>query len=255
MSEKNSSLTRVAPLGEAILKNHRLVEALLQLLPRNPNITFGEFSDKDVFFSASPRKEKSLPPTKEHLTLIIEKIEHDEAFRNSIKELAIQSSTKKNRDNRILLFDLNPQTLAEAKKKIGKPYPNYSIKDCWHIFEGHSHPDLFIENENFILLIEGKRTEDSTKDIVTYLAHRSQMVRHIENAIAHSKGKKPVIAFYIVDEGCGYENKCLPDGLAEDLKKETIQKSEATNNAIIDSFYGYTTWQAVSKHLGICFPE
>lgn len=118
MSEKNSSLTRVAPLGEAILKNHHLVEALLQLLPRNPNITFGEFSDKDVFFSASPRKEKSLPPTKEHLTLIIEKIEHDEAFRNSIKELAIQSSSKENQVNRILLFDLKPQTLAEAKRKL-----------------------------------------------------------------------------------------------------------------------------------------
>lgn len=250
MRKKDSSLTRVAPLGEAILKNHRLVEALLQLLPRNPNITFGEFSDKDVFFSASPRKEKSLPPTKEHLTLIIEKIEHDEAFRNSIKELAIQSSTKKNRDNRILLFDLKPQTLAEAKKEIGN-----SVRKSWYMFEKYSYPDLFIENENFILLIEGKRTESSTTKELKYLAHRSQMVRHIENAIAHSKGKKPVIAFYIVDEGCGYENKCLPDGLAEDLKKETIQKSEATNNAIIDSFYGYTTWQAVSKHLGICFPE
>lgn len=250
MRKKDSSLTRVAPLGEAILKNHRLVEALLQLLPRNPNITFGEFSDKDVFFSASPRKEKSLPPTKEHLTLIIEKIEHDEAFRNSIKELAIQSSTKTNRDNRILLFDLKPQTLAEAKKEIGN-----SVRKSWYMFEKYSHPDLFIENENFILLIEGKRTESSTTKKLKYLAHRSQMVRHIENAIAHSKGKKPVIAFYIVEEGCGYENKCLPDGLAEDLKKETIQKSEATNNAIIDSFYGYTTWQAVSKHLGICFPE
>lgn len=252
MRKKDSSLTRVAPLGEAILKNHRLVEALLQLLPRNPNITFGEFSDKDVFFSASPRKEKSLPPTKEHLTLIIEKIEHDEAFRNEIKDKAINNpKSLSTREKRKLLFDLDKGTLYEAKDIIVN---SRSLKR-WLIFEGHSHPDLFIENENFILLIEGKRTESSTTKKLKYLAHRSQMVRHIENAIAHSKGKKPVIAFYIVEEGCGYENKCLPDGLAEDLKKETIRKSEATNNAIIDSFYGYTTWQAVSKHLGICFPE
>lgn len=119
MSEKNSSLTRVAPLGEAILKNHRLAEALLQLLPRNPNITFGEFSDKDVFFSTSPRKEKSLPPTREHFLCIIEKIEHDEAFRNEIKDKAINNpKSLSTREKRKLLFGLDKETLYEAKDII-----------------------------------------------------------------------------------------------------------------------------------------
>jgi len=44
-----------------------------------------------------------------------------------------------------------------------------------------SFPDLFIENDKYIVLVEGKRTEEDTTGSVSYLKNRSQMVRHIEN--------------------------------------------------------------------------
>lgn len=251
MGEYNSSLTRVAPLGEAILKNHELVNRLLDLFPNNPIKNFGEFKNENVLFKIDKlRKEKSLRPTKEHLTKIIEKIENDEEYRISFGPKAIKGGSSEDTiRKRKLLFDLDEETLKEAKDKID----NFSSSERWGKLEGYSYPDLFIENENFILLVEGKRTENSTTDEVTYLSNRSQMVRHIENAIDYCNGQKKVIAFYIVEEGCGYENECTPEGFAEDLKNETIKKSDALNKAIIDSFYGYTTWQAVKGKFGDLF--
>lgn len=251
MGEYNSSLTRVAPLGEAILKNHELVNRLLKLLPNKPIENFGEFKDENVLFKIDKlRKEKSLRPTKEHLTKIIEKIENDEEYRISFGPKAIKGGSSEDTiRKRKLLFDLDEETLKEAKDKID----NFSSSERWGKLEGYSYPDLFIENENFILLVEGKRTENSTTDEVTYLSNRSQMVRHIENAINYCNGQKKVIAFYLVEEGCGYENECTPEGFAEDLKNETIEKSCFVNYAIKYSFYGYTTWQAVYRELGVKF--
>lgn len=248
MGEYNSSLTRVAPLGEAILKNHELVNRLLKLLPNKPIENFGEFKDENVFFKLEElRREKSLCPTKEHLTKIIEKIENDEEYRISFGPETIKGKLSEDTINkRKLLFSLDKEILKEAKKEIC----NVGLNGAWYKLEGDSCPDLFIENENFILLVEGKRTENSTTKKVSYLRNRSQMVRHIENAIDYCNGQKKVIAFYIVEEGCGYENECTPEGFAEDLKNETIEKSCFVNYAIKYSFYGYTTWQAVKGKFG-----
>lgn len=251
MSDKNSSITRVAPLAEAIIKDHSLVDKLLSLLPRVPNILFGEFTDESVFFMLPPQKdEKSLPPTKEHLLGIIEKIENDENFRNSIGNKAINNSTSKNKDKRKLLFDLDKLTLKEAKDLVS----NIRTRS-WHVFEGTSKPDLFIENKHFILLIEGKRTEPSTTDSVTYLPKRSQIIRHIENALDYCNRQKKVIAFYIIEDKCGYKEKCSLNYLPLELENETIKKTQVTKNEIIESFYGFTTWQKLEENLGIIFPD
>lgn len=53
MSNKNSSITRVSPLGEAIIRDHSLVDKILSLLPKASEIIFGEFTDADVFFMLS----------------------------------------------------------------------------------------------------------------------------------------------------------------------------------------------------------
>lgn len=81
------------------------------------------------------------------------------------------------------------------------------------------------------------------------------MVRHIENTLNYCKGKKKVIAFYIVEESCSYKDKCASCDLLNELKAETIQKSDELNKKIVDSFYGYTTWQQIAKKLGVKFSD
>lgn len=250
MSEKDSSITRVAPLGEFIMSNHSLVDKLLSLLSESPALAFGEFSNESVFYKEHPvNKEKALKPTVEHLLGIIDKIENDRDFREYVQKN--DSSTSTNKVKRELLFHLDTATLKEAKEKVRTDRASKS----WYIFEGISYPDLFIENEQYILLVEGKRTEPNKTSQVAYLPNRSQMVRHIENTLNYCKGQKKVIAFYIVEESCSYKDKCASCDLLNELKAETIQKSDELNKKIVDSFYGYTTWQQIAKKLGVKFSD
>ena len=240
MGKFNSSLTRVNPLGDAIINNHKLVDRLLSLVMSDNSLEFGEFNNSNVFYSGG-QGEKALKPSQRHLSSIIEKIIIDEKFRSYVRKK--DTSTKSNKILRNKLFDLDLETIEMAKS---------SFKD-WNTFETNSYPDLFIENDKFIIVIEGKRTETDITRSTTYLPNRCQMVRHIENALEYCKGKKTIIGFYIIEDSCRYEDHCSKVSFKEDLEKETIKKDDNLKSAIINSFYGYTTWQKISDNLNINF--
>ena len=242
MGKHNSSLTRINPLGDAIINNHKLVNRLLSLVMSCDSFEFGDFNNSNVFYSGG-QGEKALEPSQSHLAAIIEKIIIDEKFRSYVRKK--DKSTKFNKILRNKLFDLDLET---KEIEIAKS----SFKD-WNTFETNSYPDLFIENDKFIIVIEGKRIEPDITRSTTYLPNRCQMVRHIENALEYCKGKKTIIGFYIIEDSCGYKDHCSKDSFKEDLKKETIKKDDNLKSAIINSFYGYTTWQEISNHLKINF--
>ena len=245
MGINNSSETRVKPLGQAIIRDHDQLNKVLELVNASP---IGDFEDMNVYFTDDEcgRKEKSLPATSHHLLSILELIQNNSDFRNSIRKKATTASKK---EERTLLFELDNDAFFKAREIVSNHIKGNQNR--WAYFEGESRPDLFIENDKAIILVEGKRTESDTTGEVSYLENRSQMVRHIENALYYSHYKKKVIAFYIIDGNCDYHNHCTKDALIEDLKNETIRKSDEIEKSIIGSFYGYTTWQEIGNHLGI----
>lgn len=91
--------------------------------------------------------------------------------------------------------------------------------------------------------------------MVSYLKHRSQMVRHIENALYYCNSEKQVVAFYVVNDNFGYENHCVKEYLEKEIDAETIEKSHTPKKSILDSFYGYTTWEKLAVSLCITFPD
>lgn len=242
MGKNNSSLTRVKPLGKAIMNNHMLVNKLLSLVMFRSSVELGDFDNSNVFYSGG-QGEKALNPSPSHLAAIIEKIINDEIFRSYIRNK--DKSTKNNKILRDKLFDLELDTIEMAKSGF----------KVWNRFETASHPDLFIENDKFIIVIEGKRTERDITRSTTYLPCRCQMVRHIENALEYCKGPKKIIGFYIIEDGCGYEDHCTKAFFSKELDRETIKKDDKLKKAIVNSFYGYTTWQEVSKKLKIRFGD
>lgn len=241
MGKNNSSITRVQPLGNAIVKNHDLLDTLLADITDNRITTFEEFSDGHVFFSGHGG-EKSLPPTPKHLLAIIDKMASDKSVREHMKKH--DTSSASNKMQREKLFCLDPGMLAKSREEF----------KTWNTFEGDSFPDLFIENENNILIIEGKRTESNITTSTTYLKRRCQMIRHIENALYYCQEKKRVIAFYILEKNCGYENHCTKSYFEKSFDEETIRKDGELKETICNSFYGYTTWQNIGKLLNIEFP-
>lgn len=71
------------------------------------------------------------------------------------------------------------------------------------------------------------------------------MIRHIEGALNYSN--KKVYAFYIVDKNCGYLNDLTKEALASQIDEETIKVSDNDKKQILDSFYGYITWQDINN--------
>ena len=258
MGENNSSETRVAPLGKFLLENHDKINDLLSLIGCG-DVDFGDFCDDDVWFSEKVngktlRSEKSLPPPLYHLEGIIHAVCSQEEvrafFMHSVKEAMRRGTLKEKSGNMRLDFAAGLISEQDAVQAVHE-------KKRWATMEAASHPDLFIENEDFILLVEGKLTEPSTTKEVLYVAGRSQMVRHIQNTIAYLEGKgedKKIIAFYILPENfksiSGLKQK---QAIEKEMEDETIPISASVRKKIAAAYYGCTTWEAVSDRLGIEF--
>lgn len=242
MGKSNSSLTRVKPLGDAIINNHNLVNRLLSLVMLYDFFDFGGFVNSNVFYKDG-QGEKALKPSPSHLTEIIDRILSDEKYRFYVHKR--DRSTNGNKIKRNKLFNLDPEAIKEAKSSF----------KSWNKFETNSYPDLFIENEKYIIVVEGKRTEKDITLSTTYIPNRCQMARHIENALYYCDNKKKVIGFYIVEDTCNYKEHCTREYLRNSLKLETIQKNDELKSAIANSFYGYTTWQEISNKLKIVYQK
>ena len=73
------------------------------------------------------------------------------------------------------------------------------------------------------------------------------MIRHIQGALNYTN--KNVYAFYIVDAECGYTEDLNKESFDRQLELETIQPEGIEKGKISNSFYGYTTWQAIQEKL------
>jgi len=254
MGENNSTKTHVAPLGRTLLKHHDILNDLLDLIGCG-DVNFGEFRDEDVFFSDSERqkKEKHLPPPRSHLEGILSAIAEDKDGALAFFKKALAAEEKEKRVSE----QTTKERLRFAEGIIPKEEALKHLKG-WAKLEKGSYPDLFVENENYILLVEGKLTEPSTTQRVRYIANRSQMVRHIQNTIEYLRKKgahKKIIAFYILP----YDFKNIDElkqrqAIERDMNIETVPVDDAVRKKIAAAYYGCTTWEAVSERLKISFP-
>ena len=121
----------------------------------------------------------------------------------------------------------------------------------WHIFEGPTQPDVFIETEDLIVVIEGKRTESKPTTTTKWMEGRHQMLRHLDCAW-EIRGNKRVIGFFIVEGKA--ESRAIPSEwliFAKDtISPEAISSSLPHRGPeeqleIKAAFTGIATWQQV----------
>lgn len=227
MTKYNSTYYRIIPLMEYLSNNLDKLNELMKLLK--------------ISFTTSPTEikygddEKLLKPKKEFLIKILDYIRTIDPslldYKKSRHELYFGNRDLKTKD---------------AKELIEKIYDTLKPKSkLWYIFEEFTHPDIFIEGDDYIIIGEGKWTEPSITTHTKNLPHRCQMIRHIEGALNYSN--KKVYAFYLVDKNCGYLNDLTKEALASQIDEETIKVSDNDKRQILDSFYGYITWQDINK--------
>ena len=249
MGKYNSSVYRVRPLMEIIEKKENY-DSFLKLLSLVDIPALGQ--PHTYQYDGESCSEKQLKPSKRHLSALI-------AYMAAKQHTA----DVKNEKRKALFFPdpENPNGRAEACMEalaaLENAYDSLSPSDRhWFLFEGSTHPDIFIEGEDYVIVCEGKWTEPNITTKTTHLSadgeSRNQMIRHIQGALNHTD--KKVYAFYIVEKGCGYEEDLTKDRLAEQLETETIRIPDSEKEKILASFCGYTTWQEIEKQIkGVSF--
>jgi hypothetical protein len=134
----------------------------------------------------------------------------------------------------------------------------------WHIFEGETQPDVFIETSDLIVVIEGKRTEAGPTTHTTWMPGRHQMIRHLDGAW-EIRGNRQVVGFFVVEGESGGEeapanwrefakHTISPEALATSLP----HRGPSEQNEIASCFAGVTTWSRVCREFEIdatCLPN
>jgi hypothetical protein len=132
-------------------------------------------------------------------------------------------------------------------------------REDWHIFEGGTQPDVFIQTLDLVIVIEGKRTESGATKDTKWMSGRHQIWRHIDCAW-EVKGKREVFGFFIVEglgQGCDVPEKWIRETEAT-MSKEALASSfphrgPEEQRTIHHCFAGITTWQRVCKEFGIAW--
>lgn len=133
--------------------------------------------------------------------------------------------------------------------------------DDWHIFEGKTQPDVFIQTPNLVIVVEGKRTERTPTTSTKWMQGRHQMLRHIDCAW-EARGRRQVRGFFIV-EGRGTQEAVPSSWLdfaratvgADAIASSLPHRGPEEQRAIAQCFAGVTTWQRVCREFDICWNQ
>ncbi len=132
----------------------------------------------------------------------------------------------------------------------------------WHIFEGATSVDAYLETAELIVLIEGKRTEPGPTTHTTWMPCRDQMLRNLDDAW-DERGSRQLVAFYIVEgqqpSGAAVAvppnwQKAVTETVSASVLEASLpHRTPEERSAIANVFLGATTWQAVCAALEIDF--
>ena len=165
MRLRDSTLTRVKPLFDFIGKDIEKLNQFFRLFGKNiPGIQQG--SVKEIRYG----KEKLLPPSKSLLIWML----HNLKELRDVEKYVANKKDSKTFLKREELFAGDNIVLKEALNFISTKNP--LPKSAWYIFEGYTHPDIYIETDDSIFICEAKRTEKDITKKTIWLNPRDQFI-------------------------------------------------------------------------------
>lgn len=242
----DSSRTRVAPVFSALRTRPEPWLAQLLRLPEGGAAqpvfdTLGPVAE--CAFGGGSQREKRLPAPPSLLRLLATQVSRP-------AETPRWSEAAREQRNR--LFDRDPDTLREALDLIDRG----RLTRGWHVFEGPTAPDVYIETPHVLVVIEGKRTEAGPTVDTEWMPGRHQMWRHID-AAWERRGGREVFGFFIVEgDAAGAIPPLWSQAARATLSEAAIESSFPHRNpderaALRRCFLGVTTWQRVTDALGL----
>lgn len=157
-------------------------------------------------------------------------------------------------NNRKDLLKRNPATMRKALEALKDNSPS----KAWYVLEGLSQPDVYLETDQAVIVIEGKRTELGPTTSTSYMPGRHQILRHIDCAWEIKEGRK-IYGFFIVEgtasgevphEWVAYSRNTVSKNA---LNSSLPHRTKDEKIAIAESFLGVATWQRVCSSLNVDF--
>ena len=245
MGEKNSSKTRVTPLMDYLGNDVTKINSFLNLFNKHPKI---KGSKIDIFYGTKKDGQKGEKAIPAPVSLLKWYIEHPDKL--SRKENIQNKSgypVQETIDNREAFFNGDTDKRKEALDGIQKLKDKKISPLPWYVFEGDTHPDIYIETESEIFVGEAKRTEPKLTGSVKWFKQRDQLIRHVDSVI--DCGKK-VYSFFILDR-VDYPN-LEKHGKDFDYYKNSLpHRSDEEVKKIMETYIGCITWDELEQE----FPE
>jgi hypothetical protein len=116
----------------------------------------------------------------------------------------------------------------------------------WWAFEGFSQADCFLETDQLLVLIEGKRTEGLAPSTHWY-PHRNQLIRNLEVAQALASGKEFALLL-LAEQQLELDLRELVDSGLPHM--QPIERMELMNH-----FLGCIDWKVVCEATGILYDD
>ncbi|MBW3540974.1 MAG: hypothetical protein KY476_11945 [Planctomycetes bacterium] len=248
MGKRDSSLTRVKPVFDYLLEHDSTGGSwLAQLLAMPSGVSRQSIARCSPLTQHrwAPREQKLKPP-RDLLRWLVEHLppQPKDAFSDSETGRKRAALSLRDRD-----------TIHEA---LGYLDQSALRSKVWYVLEGPSQPDIYLATDDFLVVVEGKRTESGPTTHTKWMPVRHQMLRHIDAAF-EVRGSKAVLGFFIVEgeppDSCLVPPAWLtaaaatvsPDVLASSLP----HRSQPERDELAKAFIGVTTWQRVCAELGV----
>jgi hypothetical protein len=248
MGKHDSTKTRVAPIFDQLYRNDRTGHSWLGKLISLPT---GGFSvrvpsgcDLTIEDCGWGDREKKLDPPVALLSWLIRHPRHP-----------LSGNLSSDRNKSIKRKEWIAGSDANVLEGLALLRDN-SKAENWHLFEGQTQPDVYIQTPSIILVIEGKRTERCPTTSTKWMVGRHQMLRHIDCAWEIA-GKRKVVGFFVVE---GEADSTVPSAwldyarqtITEDAIRSSLShRGPEEQDGIASCFAGVTTWQHLCEECNL----
>ena len=246
----NSSKTRVAPMFDRLIASDPTGRSWLPTLLALPagGAPFAEPTSCDLgivshWWEGNPAERAMAPP----LSLLRWLVDHVVAPEDSS---AVWNTSAETCLKRRGLVDRDPGTIREALDALQTQPTNRA----WYVLEGKSYPDVYLETQDTIVVIEGKRTEGKPTRATSWMPGRHQMWRHIDCAW-EGRGHKRLCGLMIVETDAEATAFATETMRGEVIDSSLPHRSSRDRDAIVNCFLGTTTWKTVCDHCSIPWEE
>lgn len=239
---RDSSLTRVKPLFDFIGSDEDKLNQFLRLFKSN----ISNVKKNSIIETRYGKNEKKIPPSKSLLIWMLQNLTE----LNDVKNFGVKNVNSRTYQKRKDLFSGDKKLADEAIRIVQS---KFELPDnAWYIFEGKTHPDIFLETTDSIFIGEAKRIEKDITTTTKWLNQRDQLIRHIDSLLDQLK---PIYSFYILEQS-EYSKGPYKESMIDYSKKEYFLKNlrhrgDSLIERAMSSFIGFIFWEDIAE----CFKE